>query len=105
MVLSYEELVKFVDPGLIGSMIALFLLGEAIKRTKLIENAFIPYILITLGVTISILFFIGYHSQDQTLLQNIYCGIVQGIICAGAPIVVKNLIKQGDKIINYSNDN
>ena len=65
---------------------ALFVLGVFIKRSKTIADKYIPFILLGVGIALSI-GTLGLHVS----------AIVQGILVSGAAVLGNELVKQSKK--------
>lgn len=65
---------------------ALFVLGVFIKRSKTIADKYIPFILLIVGIALSI-GTLGLHVHS----------VVQGILVSGAAVLTNELVKQSKK--------
>lgn len=65
----------------------LFILGEIIKRTELLNNKWIPLVLLIISVGFTPLLLGGYVATN----------IVQSILVAGATVFGNELVKQSGK--------
>lgn len=81
------DLIKFVPEQLLILVPALFMIGFWIKNTNIIEDCYIPFILMAISIIFSI-FIMGFTSV----------AILQGIICTGVAVLVENVAKQGTEI-------
>ncbi len=75
-----------VEEGLVMVPV-LFILGEIIKRTELLDNNWIPLALLLISIGFTPLLLGGYVATN----------IVQGILVAGATVFGNELIKQTGK--------
>uniref|UniRef100_UPI00359FC12E phage holin family protein n=1 Tax=Jeotgalibaca porci TaxID=1868793 RepID=UPI00359FC12E len=75
-----------VEEGLVMVPV-LFILGEIIKRTELLNNKWIPLVLLVISVGFTPLLLGGYVATN----------IVQSILVAGATVFGNELIKQSGK--------
>ncbi len=75
-----------VEEGLVMVPV-LFILGEIIKRTELLDNNWIPLVLLLISIGFTPLLLGGYVATN----------IVQAILVAGATVFGNELIKQTGK--------
>ena len=75
-----------VEEGLVMVPV-LFILGEIIKRTELLNNKWIPLVLLIISVGFTPLLLGGYVASN----------ILQAILVAGATVFGNELIKQSGK--------
>lgn len=75
-----------VEEGLVMVPV-LFILGEIIKRTELLNNKWIPLVLLVISVGFTPLLLGGYVATN----------IVQSILVAGATVFGNELVKQSGK--------
>jgi len=81
------DILKYiVDEGLI-MIPALYVLGEIIKNTELINNKWIPVILLIVSIGFTPLIINGYSADN----------IVQAILIAGATVYSNEFLKQVKK--------
>ena len=83
-----EQLISYVPTELGILVAALWVIGYFVKNTNKVPDAYIPFILIVLGI-------IGAISLNGLSTLS----ILQGIICAAVAVLGKNLVKQGSEII------
>lgn len=89
-----ENVNEFIKPELLVLVPVLYIIGLMIKNTELIEDKFIPIILGTVGVVLSILYVMAVASLSLT---GLFTGITQGILVAGVAVYVNQLIVQTKK--------
>lgn len=82
---------EYIKPELLVLVPVLYFIGEFIKKSK-IDDKYIPLILGGAGVVLALVYVIG--SAGVSAL-NIFAGITQGILCAGAAVYGDQIIKQG----------
>ena len=82
---------EFIKPELLVLIPVLYVVGEIIKNSK-IKDEIIPLILGVTGVIMASLYVIGTAGFGAL---NIFAGITQGILCAGAAVYGDQIIKQG----------
>jgi hypothetical protein len=87
----FEELTTYIPAELGILVVALWVIGYFVKNVNVIKDAYIPFILIALGIIGSI------------ALQGVSTlAVLQGIICAAVAVLGKNVIKQGAELLNLS---
>ena len=82
---------EYIRPELLILIPVLYIVGEIIKQSK-VNDKYIPLILGGVGVVLALIWVIG-SAGVNTL--NIFAGITQGILCAGAAVYGDQIIKQG----------
>lgn len=93
-----EMLNEFIKPELMVLIPVLYLLGIALKNSK-VANKHIPWILGTVSIILSLLFIVStsvINGWKDTLMM-LFIGITQGVLCAGASVYVNQLVKQYGK--------
>ena len=75
-----------VEEGLVMVPV-LFILGEIIKRTELLDNKWIPLVLLVISIGFTPLLLGGYVAPN----------IVQAVLVAGATVFGNELVKQTGK--------
>ena len=86
---------QFIKPELLSLLPVLYLLGMALKSSAFADWK-IPFALGGAGVLLAVVWMLA-GGQPQSLgdiLKLIACGVVQGLLCAGATVYAHNLIKQ-----------
>ena len=91
--MDYNEL---IHPELLILIPLLNMIGLWIKNTEKIPNKYIPLILGGSGI-ITAMVYLFASSSDAGVLQTIFNGIIQGILCAGASVYANQLVKQAAK--------
>lgn len=94
----YEVIKEFVKPELLILIPVLYLLGMALKKSKVADKN-IPWILGATSVFLSLLFIASTSAIDgwQEGLMSIFSGLTQGVLCAGASVYINQFIKQSGK--------
>lgn len=94
----YDLLKEFIKPELLILIPVLYLVGMALKKSK-ITDAWIPWILGVVSVVLSLVYIGATTSFEgwQSILLAVFSGVTQGILCAGASVYVNQLIKQSGK--------
>ena len=76
-----------VEEGLIMIPV-LYILGEIIKTTDILENKWIPFVLLLISITLTPLILSGYTPDN----------VVQAILVTGASVLANELKKQAKEI-------
>lgn len=92
----YDLVVQYVKPELVVLSIVLYFVGIALKKLNYIKDNYIPLILGSIGILLSLLWVLGTSTlgNSQTIMIAIFTAIVQGILVAGLSTYVNQLIKQ-----------
>lgn len=83
------ELISFVPESLYIVAAAIWFIGHLLKKTDLIKDELIPFILMIISVVFVV------FMQDFTANS-----ILQGIMCTAVAVLGNNIIKQSNKLIN-----
>ncbi|MGL4655190.1 MAG: phage holin family protein [Sarcina sp.] len=78
-----ENLIKFVPEQLVILVVALYVVGVFLKKTPNIKDWVIPWVLLVLGVSFSLVI-CGFNATS----------ILQGVICSFGAIAVNQFVKQ-----------
>ena len=89
----------YIKPELIILAIALYFMGMLLKKSIQVKNKWIPLILTGAGVFLATCYMISISdmSSVQGVLNTLFSGITQGIVCAGMSVYVNQIIKQSVK--------
>ena len=89
---------EFIKPELLILIPVLYLIGIAIKKSKIRDNL-IPLLLGACGVVLATIYVFATEPvlSTQSLLASIFTAITQGILCAGASVYINQIIKQAQK--------
>lgn len=68
-----------------------YFVGWILKKTPKVNDWLIPYLLVTFGTLLSILYI---FTTERPSLQATFTAITQGILVAGASVLGNQLIKQ-----------
>lgn len=93
------DIMNYIKPELIVVSIALYFIGNAIKKAGFIKNKYIPLILGCIGIMLSGLWVIATSeilSYKDAILAG-FTATVQGVLVAGLSTYVNQLIKQADR--------
>ena len=81
------DILKFISETYVIIITVLYVIGMIIKNTALIKDKFIPIVLAIAGVVFCVL--LALNTGDTALN-----GTIQGILCAGAAVLVNQTAKQ-----------
>lgn len=93
------DIMNYVKPELIIVAIVLYIIGTGLKKTKTINDKFIPYILGINGIVLSAIWVFANCkiTNAQEVATAIFMAITQGVLTAGLSTYVNQLLKQGKK--------
>ena len=93
------DIMNYVKPELIVVAIALYFIGNAIKKTEAIKDNYIPLILGGIGIGLAAVWVLATCELNtyQDVLLAIFTATVQGVLVAGLSTYVNQLIKQASK--------
>ena len=96
--MDVEILKSFIKPELIILVPVLFIIGKAIKNSK-IKDEYIPLILGIVSIVLCSLYVYGTTDIASTkeLIMSIFVVITQGVLVAGASVYADQLVKQTKK--------
>lgn len=77
------DILTFIQDNIVILVPVLWILGTFLKKTPTIPDWTIPWILVVIGIILSIL-----------LLGISATAVIQGILVAGGAVLTQNLIKQ-----------
>ncbi|MCA4756341.1 phage holin family protein [Mycolicibacterium fortuitum] len=84
--MEWSMILEYINPELIGVVIASWIIGYALKRTPLIPDWTIVY-LVTLVAIVFACMLLGFTVQS----------VIQGILCGAVAVYGNQLVKQGKK--------
>lgn len=95
-----EELFDYVKPELLIVTVALYFLGNNIKKSKIIKDKYIPLILGVIGIIIcaTYVFATCECTSDQSIEMAVYTSVTQGMVVAGISTYLNPLMKRSNKI-------
>lgn len=95
----YEMLKEFIKPELLVLIPVLYLYGEALKKSQIVDKH-IPWMLGVASIVLSLLFILSTSVVNgwQEAIMVVFTGLTQGVLCAGASVYVNQLVKQAGKI-------
>lgn len=89
-----ENIKDFIQPELLILVPVLYIIGTAIKKTKLINDKYIPLILGAIGIIMACLYVIPMCGFSA---MCIFTSITQGVLVAGGSVYVNEVITQTKK--------
>lgn len=91
-----EQILEYVKAELLILIPVLYFIGQGVKKSE-VENRFIPFILMGIGIVLSGLWVFGTTpvSGAQDVALAVFTSLVQGVIVAGMSTYVNELIKSG----------
>lgn len=93
------DIINYIKPELVIVAIALYFLGNAIKKTEIVKDKYIPLLLGCTGIALAGLWVIATSdilTYKDALLAG-FTAMVQGILVAGLSTYVNQIIKQSTK--------
>lgn len=89
---------EYINPELLVLVVVLYLLGLALKKSKL-NDKWIPYVLGAVSIVLCALWVVSTTpiGGGKDVLMAIFTSIVQGILVAGASVYVNQLYLQAKK--------
>ena len=93
------QILDYIKPELLVLILALYLIGMALKSAATVQDKYIPLLLGLIGMALAAVWVLATSSVDgwQSALLAIFTAIVQGILCAGASVYSNQLFKQSKK--------
>ena len=91
------ELIKnYIKPELLVVAVVLYLIGRGLKKTKKVNDKYIPLILGAIGIVIALIYTLATSSFGgyQSVLMMIFTALVQGILVAGLAVYGNQIVKQ-----------
>lgn len=85
------DMISLVPETLLGTIVALWLIGYFLKQTEKIKDCYIPFILMVFSIAASLVI-------EGLTVQS----AIQGIICVGIAVLGNNFVKQGMEAFNNS---
>ena len=81
---------NYIKAELLVLIPVLYILGEFIKSTEKIKNAYIPVILGFSGILLSLLYVMATEGLS---LMSLFTAITQGVLVAGAAVYANEIIE------------
>lgn len=90
-----EQLKEFIKPELLVLIPVLLIIGKAVVHSYF-ENKLIPFILMGIGIALSGLWVFATSSikSTQEIALAVFTALVQGVLVAGASVLVNESAKQ-----------
>ena len=94
-----DYLKEFIKPELLVLSPVLYFIGEAIKKSKAVKNARIPFILGCIAILLTGLYLLATTEINdfRAIATYLFTAITQGVLCAAASVYVNQLLKQRKK--------
>lgn len=94
-----EDIIHYLKPQLAGLSVALYFVGMALKKTKIIKDEYIPFALGGIGIVLCAIWILGSYTFAtwHDIAMGIFNAITQGILAAGMSTYTNQLIKQSVK--------
>ena len=94
-----ETLTEFLRPELLVLIPVLYLIGMGLKKSETVPDRHIPALLGAIGIILATVYIIATEdlSNWRQVVQAVFTGITQGVLCAGASVFVNQIIRQGKK--------
>lgn len=91
-----EQVKEYLNPELFSLAIALYIIGEFIKKTEKIDNKWIPIILGVVSIVCTGIFVFATTavSGSQQVAAAIFTVIVQGVLTAAVAVYANQIWKQ-----------
>ena len=99
--MSMEELLmSYIRADLMILVAALFFLGELMKRSTIVKDEVIPYILWVFGIILTGIYLFAKTPIEsyQTILSTVFEVLIQGTFCTAGAVFFDQLLKQYDKL-------
>lgn len=96
--MEMENIIEFIKPELLILIPIIYLIGFAIKKSKIADNL-IPILLGAVSIVLCGIwvFMTTEVSGLQEVMASIFTAISQGVLVAGASVYVNQIIKQFKK--------
>lgn len=94
-----EGIREMIRPELLILIPVLYFVGVGLKKSVVVKDRFIPLILGTVGVLMSVLYQMATTALTAVpeILMMVFVGITQGVLCAGCSVYCDQLKKQSKK--------
>lgn len=94
--MSADVIKELIRPELLVLIPVLYFIGMGIKKSETISDKYIPLLLGAFGIFLSVLYVFTTATYGE-ILQTLFVGITQGILCAGCSVYINQLLKQNGK--------
>lgn len=94
-----DAIKELICPELLILIPVLYFIGIAIKKSVLVSDKYIPSFLGIAGIVLATLYTTASAppTGGYDLLQSLFVGITQGVLCSGCSVYVNQLLKQSGK--------
>ena len=94
-----ESIMNYVKPELLVVAIVLYFIGIGLKKTQVIKDKFIPFILGAGGILLCAIWVLATCplGNGSEIAMAIFTAIVQGVLMAGLSTYVNQMMKQANK--------
>ena len=94
--MDFGDLLQFLPPYLMIVVASIVVLGTGLKKSDLIIDKYIVFMLLIFGIVFSVL--LDIISQEyKTVFESVVYGILHGIICWGVSVAGHQTFKQLQK--------
>ena len=90
---------ELIRPELLVLIPVLYFIGTAFKKSSAISDKLIPLLLGATGIALATIY-VGATTPPNggsEIMQMLFAGITQGVLCAGFSVYVNQIIKQTKK--------
>lgn len=94
--MTADTIKELIRPELLVLIPVLYFIGMGIKKSETISDKYIPLLLGGTGIFLSTLYVFATATYGE-ILQTLFVGITQGILCAGCSVYINQLLKQNGK--------
>ncbi len=94
-----EQITNFIKPELMVVAVVLYFIGTALKKSEMVKDKYIPFILGGIGIVVSAVYVFSVCDCNSGQNRGIalFTAITQGILAAGLSTYVHQMIKQSGK--------
>lgn len=91
-----EQLFEYLNPEVAILVPVLWVIGKAVKSSKKIKDKYIPIVVGVIGVCLCTLYQMTVHLPvtPSGIVQTLFFGITQGVICGGLAVYSDQIAKQ-----------
>lgn len=97
--MDWTQMIEFIRPELLILIPVLYLIGIAIKKTKALNDKYIPVLLGLAGIFLCLLYLGSQRPPGnmQEVLLFVFSSLTQGILTAGGSVYANQIKKQATK--------
>lgn len=94
-----EAIKEFICPELLILIPVLYFIGVGFKKSATIPDKYIPILLGVIGIVLATVYTAASTppSNVAEVLQMVFAGITQGVLCSGCSVYVNQIVKQTGK--------